>query len=287
MKAIQTRVAMSCNGDNRYFGHGALSELAGNETMTGLFALACTGRRATREERELLDLIACIINSADARIWPLKMTRLVASYGGTLAAFGAAQFALEGTTMGPWIIGYAAQMLLDARAALERCGDREEMGRAALRDFVGEKGRRLYGYGVPLRRTDERMDALQREARVRGFAAKPFWRLQEQLNAVVLERKGLMCNVGIGLAAMLLDMGYSPSECSRIPYFLNQNVFVAHAVEGARLAPAEMRRLPEDAIEYLGPARRESPRAKSARGAGQCHSNVTSDAPSAVASARS
>ena len=96
---IQTRVARHVFGDNFYFGHAVAGDLLGGETFAGLMAMAAKGRRPSDEERVVLDAIAVILTSADPRIWPLKLTRLVASYGGTLAGFGAGQLAMDGKTM--------------------------------------------------------------------------------------------------------------------------------------------------------------------------------------------
>jgi hypothetical protein len=82
--ALPTRVAHAEWGVNRYFGF-PVPDLLGDETLTGLVALAVGARRLPAAEREVLDDIAVAMTLADPRIWPLKMTRLVASYGGGLA----------------------------------------------------------------------------------------------------------------------------------------------------------------------------------------------------------
>jgi hypothetical protein len=261
MKGIATRVAQSCFGDNRYFGHAALADLLGNETSTGLVAMAVTGRRPTAIQRVMLDELAVVMTSADPRIWPLKLTRVVASYGGTLAGFAAGHLAMEGETIGPWIIGHAAAQLADLQRVVSASTDGLD---SIVRRHV-EVTKRLVGYGVPLRKADERMEALTARVAFHARDELPHWRLQAALSAVVREVHGLAPNVGIGMAAMLLDLGYTPVEASGLTTFLNQNVFVANAVEGAQQSREDLRMLPSECVSYAGIDARESPRAVAAR----------------------
>jgi hypothetical protein len=258
MKVIPTRVAKHLLGDNLYFGHSTLHDLLGKETLTSLMSFAVTGRRCTSEERELLDEVAVIMCSADPRIWPLKLTRLVSSYGGTLAGYAAAQLPMEGEQIGPWIVGHAADMLMRFKAALENQPNDE--ARAAA-DFV-QTTTRFLGYGVPLRPSDERLDALNLRMKSTGRDQLPFWKLHERLAAEVLKQKNVIPNITVGFAAMLLDMGYTPHQAGAMTTFQNQNVFAANAYEAATQPQEVMRTLPDSAIDYVGQAPRISPRAR-------------------------
>ena len=259
---IPSRVALHVRGDNRWFGHGAQSELLGNETYTGLVAMAATGKRPTKHQREVLDIVAAVMTSADGRIWPLKLTRLVSSYGRTLVGFAAGHLAMEGKVIGPWMPGYAAFMLAEASAAATgscpdldaACVDR------ALKSFLGSR-ERLYGYGVPLRPSDERMDALTAYVAERPELGGRYWRIQERMSALVKESRGFSPNIGVGVAALLLDAGYEPKDVSPLVTFLNGNVFMAHALEAAAQRNETMRELPDDRVEYVGAPARKSPRA--------------------------
>jgi hypothetical protein len=261
---LTTRVGASRFGDNRYFGHAALGELLGPETATGLVAMAVTGRRPDALQRTMLDELAVIMTSADPRIWPLKLTRIVASYGGTLAGFAAGHLAMEGETIGPWIIGHAAAQLERLRGDVG--GSLSDVGGldAIVQRHV-DATKRVVGYGVPLRTSDERMDALTARVAFHARDALPYWRLQLALSKAVRRTHGLAPNVGIGMAAMLLDLGYTPTEASGLTTFLNQNVFVANAVEGARQAAEDLRKLPDECVQYAGHPARESPRALAAQ----------------------
>ena len=115
---VITRVAHAGPEDHRFMGHGALTELLGHETGTGLLALAILGRLVTSDEKQALDAMAVSLTAADPRIWPLKASRIAASYGEMLAGVATGQFAMMGTYMSPRVIGAAARHLSRLRMAL-------------------------------------------------------------------------------------------------------------------------------------------------------------------------
>jgi hypothetical protein len=256
---IRTRVALHVEGDNLYFGHRTIAGLLGRETTTGLIAMAATGRRPSDDERTVLDAIAVASTSADPRIWPLKLTRLVASYGGTLAGFGAGQLAMEGKLIGPWVVGQAASELVALRNAIGAPLN-DVTAKDAIADWIARRPR-MVGYGVPMRDRDERMDGLRCQIVEMGRDQLPYWTLQEALSAAMARRWRSAPNVGIGVAAILLDLGYTPLQASAVTTFLNQNVFAANAFEAAQQREPLMQKLPVEHVAYVGPAARVSPRA--------------------------
>lgn len=256
---IPTRVAALGYSEHRFRGYAVFAELTGT-SYAALIALAVSGRRPTADETEALDLLAGVTTVADPRIWPLKLARLVASYGGCLAGFAASQLPLEGDRIGPPITVHAATMLVEMHQAVGGRLDDREACRAAARELVAQR-RRLVGFGIPFRPADERYVALRAALVARGRTELPFWRLHEILVEVVQSDRGLPPNIGIGTAAMLLDMGHGPHEAAAIVHFINQHVFVANAFEGARDAREELRVLPASTIRYVGAPPRRSPRA--------------------------
>jgi len=257
---IKTRVARQVPGDNLYFGHSTLTDLLGRETLTGLMAMAAMGRQPSEGERVVLDAIAVASTSADPRIWPLKLTRLVASYGGTLAGFGAGQLAMEGKSIGPWTVGAAAEELASLRDLLGEHFDDADAVQAAVRQRV-ERRPRMAGYGVPFRERDERMEALRKQVSDLGRDRLPFWTLQEALSVGMKEKWGAAPNMAIGGSAVLLDLGCTPRQAAALAAFLNQNVFAANAFEAAQQRSPLMQRLPDACVDYVGPAPRTTPRA--------------------------
>jgi hypothetical protein len=259
VKPIVTHVARADHGEHRYFGERVLSGLLGRETYTGLMALAVLGRSLSREDVEVLDALAVSVTAADPRIWPLKVARLVASYGEMLAGFAAGQLAMMGTYVSPRIIGDAAEQLARLQVTLD--GTR---GSDAEGDVVGAHVAatpRLAGYGIPLRERDERFDALRAFMARRGRAEGAHWRAQEALSTWIWREKRLAPNIGIGLAAALLDLGCSPVQAGAFATFLIEHTFAANAFEAAGQREPLMQRLPADRVEYVGAPRRLSPRA--------------------------
>jgi hypothetical protein len=72
--------------------------------------------------------------------------------------------------------------------------------------------------------------------------------------------KGLEPNIGLGVAAACLDLGFRPREIALLGVALAQTDFLANAVEGSEQQPSVLRRLPDDCVVYAGKPPRESPR---------------------------
>lgn len=257
---LPTRVGHLGRDDHRYCGFGSLTELIGHESYAGTLSLAVGGRRLSPDEAAALDDLACALSCADPRIWPLKMIRVAASYGGIFLPHAAGQMVLENDVIGTWTIRLGAQGLLDLRAAIGDQADDDEVVTREVDRYL-ERHHRLVGYGVPFRETDERLVALRARVEATGRAALPHWRLQDAVARVMLRDRKLRPNIGAGAAALLLDMGFDATQAGLMTVFVNQNVFVANAYEGALQAPAALRSLPADAAAYAGPPPRRSPRA--------------------------
>ena len=260
--SIRTLVARAGYDDHRWFGRSVLGDMLGREGYVDLIVTAVCGRRPDPTARPMLDDLAVAMTAADPRIWPLKLVRVIASYGGTLTAFAAGVLGLEGDLLGAWTTGEAARNLEALAVAVgDDASDHATVERCA-RALIAERPR-LVGYGVAFRARDERYDALCERVRVHGRETLPYWRLQQVLTACIEQERRLPPNISAALAAIWLDLGLRADEVPAATMFLNQNVFVANAVEGARDAAgaAILRSLPVAAIEYVGPAPRISPRA--------------------------
>lgn len=259
MTTLPTRVGRASGDHNEYFGYSVSSELAGAETVTGLIAMAVTGRRPSEEVRAVLDDIGVVVTVADPRIWPLKLTRLVSAYGRSLPAVAAAYLCVEDGAVGHWTGGTGAARLIELHASIcGRVDDREAIAREVER-VLGGNGRWM-GFGVPFRQEDERVVALRRRLEARGRAGLPYWRLFESVSAVVLELKRLRPNISIAVGAACLDLGFTPRQASLLSVALGQTDYLANAVEGAEQAPEVLRELPAQNVRYVGPPARPSPR---------------------------
>jgi hypothetical protein len=267
--ALGTRVGHAEWGDNRFRGHSVAHELAGRETTTGLLALAIGGRRVDPIECGVLDDIGVVVTVGDPRVWPLKLVRVTASYGGCLAAVAAINVCFEGARVGQPAAGLAAAFLLDlsrrmrAFSARRASHDDRAFDDLALEDECRrllERKDRLFGFGVPFRARDERLDMLIERVAARGRSELPYWRLFTRVVEILRRIRQLEPNVGLGAAAACLDIGFTPAQIGPLIAALGSADLWSNAFEGAQQAPPCMQSLPIDSVRYVGPPPIRSPR---------------------------
>ncbi len=261
LEALSTKVGHAGWGHNQHFGFDVGSQLAGHESLSGLLALAVCGRRFSAEDQRLLDDVAAAMTVTDPRIWPLKLTRLVSSYGRCLSAVAAVNLCIERAAVGHWTSGDAAAMLLEIDRRLRALPKGHDQGQleVLLARMVAKQGR-LMGFGVPFRDEDERVVLVAAAVERYGRHEGRYWRLLERVSAVMQRVCGVPPNIGAAVGAVCLDMGMTPAQASRISVALGQNVYLANAIEGAGQAPAVLQRLPDDCVDYQGKPLRRSPR---------------------------
>jgi hypothetical protein len=266
---LATRVGHAEWGDNHFRGYSVARDLAGVESVTSLFALAISGRRLTEDERLMLDDMATVTNVADPRIWPLKMVRVTSAYGGCNAAVAALTLSLEDAPIGHHAAGRAAEVLVHLRDGLsvdsanhaqEDDGVLEER---CLR-LVGDEGR-PFGFGVPFRPRDERVDLLTERIAARGRSELPYWRLFVKVADVYWRLSNVRPNVQVAMGAACLDMGFTPTQIGPLMTAISASAYWANAFEGAQQMPPSLRILPENCVRYVGPPPRKSARAAGCR----------------------
>jgi hypothetical protein len=253
---VTTRVARADWGENCFRGYRVLAELAGRDGFWAVMSLAVGGPRLSDAEASLLDEVSTCVLAAEPRIWPPKITRLVASYGSTLTAFAAGYLPLEGAFVGPWGAGDAAELLCTVRS------DIHDDYEALEADLIGRLASkvRLHGFGVPFRGEDERVVAIAAALERARRSEQPFWALASRMSLVLDRLKRLPINVGGAIAALCLDLGFTPRQIACLSMPFAATAFAANAVEGAEQASAVLRRLPEDAVRYGGVPPRVSDR---------------------------
>jgi hypothetical protein len=252
---LPTRVGRAERGDNRFRGRSVADELAGKVAMAGLFALA-VGRELSAEHAAVLDDLAGCCLAADPRIWPLKIVRVAASHGDPEVGLCAAILSGPGRH-GPSIVAAAAELLLAV-------GD-EVAGGSTPRDAIARRlasaTARLPGFGVISRTADERVVAVAACLRRRGREGGRMWSLLEQMDEATFDLRNTRVNIAGALAAALLDLGLAPREIRMVMHAVLLPNFLANAAEGAEQAPEVLQRMPEEAVRYVGPPPRQSPRA--------------------------
>ena len=264
-QVVVTRAAAERETEHWFWGKRVFGELLGNETLTGMGVLAATGRRFAPDDIEVVDHLAVLIAFADPRIWPITIAWTVASYGSYLAAIGAGSIPLEGGLIGPWNCGDAARTIGDVRTAIGDAIDDEAATRAIVEaHFAGRE--RITGFGVPLRKIDERMVGLREIIARLGRERRPAWRTMEAIAAALFDTRKLEANFAMGVAAALLDMDCTPTQISVLAWWLQLTALMANSVEGVEQGLELFRHFPAEWVDYQGAAPRESPRARAARG---------------------
>lgn len=245
------RAGHIADDDNRFCGAAVFGELADRvATPIDLLALAFGAPPLDAEDREVLRCLALCLTSPDARVWPLKMTRILAAHGNPYAGFFGAQLGNVSDKMGPGTTSFAAESLewIAARAA-------EHGIAAAVAAHAAERGR-LAGFGVPFRKHDERLLGLHRLLAGHRATRGAMWQLHVQIIELVRAELGLEPNLVFPMTALLLDLGLPARRIGLFVSIVMAHTFAAHALEAADQDGPELRRLPDEVIEYRGRSRR-------------------------------
>jgi len=257
-ETIPTRVAHAEFGDNRLRGYSVAEDLAGKETWLGITVLGVTGKRLNESERGMLDDLGVVMTVADPHIWPLKVTRLASSYGSTLVGLAAGMLATEEAFIGHWAYGEAVRSLRAIRAKVRAPDDLPGI-EAACRELLGSS-RRLTGFGVAARPTDERVTMLVPRVAARGRDRLEHWTLFTNVADAVFQLSGLRPNIVSAGAAVFLDLGFDDREAATIGSFLSLSCYLPNAAEGAAQMPPALQVLDVTSIRYVGPPPRDSGR---------------------------
>ena len=264
----RTRTAYWAFDEPRYFGYRVFDELAGRESWTSLMALSILGQRLSPELCGVLDDAVGVMTLADPRIWPLKLTRVVGSYGGFLAALSAGTLAENEARIGPWACVDASKVLCALHAELDGRQDDLSYVREVLAAYR-KKHRFVWGFGTPYRGRDERVIAFRRCMERRGRHRLPYYRTMEVVAVAMKEATKAEPNIGGVLSSALLDMGLEPEQVGTMVVALAQHMFFAQAIESARSPNLELRQLPPEYILYTGREPRVSPRAEASSRSGR------------------
>lgn len=231
-------------------------------------ALSILGRRLSPELCGVLDDAVGVMTLADPRIWPLKLTRVVGSYGGFLAALSAGTLAENEARIGPWACVDASKVLCALHAELDGRQDDLPYVREVLAAYR-KKHRFVWGFGTPYRGRDERVIAFRRCMERRGRQRLPYYRTMEVVAVAMKEATKAEPNIGGVLSSALLDMGLEPEQVGTMVVALAQHMFFAQAIESCRNPNLELRELPPEYILYSGREPRVSPRAEASSRSGR------------------
>jgi len=225
-------------------GRDLAGDLMGRLSFTDYFHLLLTGREPSDDERFFLDLL--LVSIAEHGLMPSNVAARM-----TLAADpGSLQGAVAAGILGagPVILGAAEDCALLLAAMRAEGTDPLQVARE-----IHAAGGKVPGFGHPLHRpVDPRAERILALADARGVSG-PHVALARALREAVAETwdKPLTLNVSLPIAAVMLDLGYSPAAVKAVPILARTASLLAHLAEeqeqpiGFLLAAKA-----EEAVEY-------------------------------------
>jgi citrate synthase len=232
-------------------GRDLTGELMGRLTFTEHFHLLLTGTEPTDDQRFFLDL--SLVAIAEHGLMPSNVAARM-----TLAADpGSLQGAVAAGILGagPVVLGASGECARLLAQGMAAGGEPVAVARDIARS-IHEGGGKVPGFGHPVHRpVDPRAERILELADTRG-ASGPHVALARALGDAVAEAwtKPLPMNVSMAIAAVLLDVGYSPDVVKAVPILARTASLLAHLAEeqenplGFFLAGRA-----EEAVEYKPP----------------------------------
>jgi citrate synthase len=232
-------------------GRDLCGDLMGRLSFTEYFHLLLTGREPTEDQRYFLDLLLVAI--AEHGMMPTNVAARM-----TLAADpGSLQGAVAAGILGcgPVILGtseFCARLLEDAQRKVTSGGAPAEVARETAR-AIHASGERVPGFGHPVHRPlDPRAERILELADARGVSG-PHVLLARAFRDGLAEAWGrpLTMNVSMPIAAVMLDLGFSPAAVKGVPILARTAGLLAHLAEEQQLPLGFlMAAKAEEAIEY-------------------------------------
>jgi citrate synthase len=239
-----TRISRASPDRIEVQGRDLAGDLMGRLSFTEYFHLLLTGREPSDDERFFLDLL--LVSIAEHGLMPSNIAARM-----TLAADpGSLQGAVAAGILGagPVILGAAEECALLLTAMHAKGNDPMQVA-----SDIHAAGGKVPGFGHPLHRPiDPRAERILELADARGVSG-PNVALARALREAVTETWGkpLTLNVSLPIAAVMLDLGYSPAIVKAVPILARTASLLAHLAEeqeqplGFLLAAKA-----EEAVEY-------------------------------------
>jgi citrate synthase len=236
-------------------GRDLTGDLMGRLTFTEYFHLLLTGREPTEEQRFFLDLLLVAI--AEHGMMPTNVAARMTLAADPDSLQGAVAAGILGA--GPVILGTAEECarLLQTAQARVAAGEAPDAVAAARARETRESGGRLPGFGHPVHRPlDPRAERFLELADDHGVSG-PHVRLTRSFRDAAADAWGrpLTLNVSMPIAAVMLDLGFSPDAVKAVPILARTAGLLAHLAEEQRDPIGfEMAARAEDAVEYRPPS---------------------------------
>jgi citrate synthase len=225
-------------------GRDLTGNVMGRLTFTEYFHLLLTGEEPTQEQRFFLDLLLVAI--AEHGLMPSNVAARMTLAADPESLQGAVAAGILGA--GSVVLGTSGEC---ARLLAEGVASARDP--SAIAREVHASGGKVPGFGHPVHRPlDPRAERILELADERGVSG-PHVAFARALRDAVAEvwDKPLPMNVAMPIAAVLLDLGYSPDVVKAVPILARTAGLLAHLVE-ERESPIgfALAREAEDAVEY-------------------------------------
>ena len=220
-------------------GRDLAGDLMGRLSFTEYFHLLLTGDEPTEEQRFFLDLL--LVSIAEHGLMPSNVAARMTLAADPGSLHGAVAAGILGA--GPVVLGTSEEC---ARLLAEG-GEPAEIVRRHR-----EVGKRVPGFGHPVHApVDPRAERILALADERGVAGA-----NVALARALGDELGLVMNVSMPIAAVMLDLGFPPAAVKAVPILARTASLLAHLAE-EREAPTgfALARAAEEAVEYEPDAR--------------------------------
>lgn len=213
-------------------GHDLASEIMGPMSFTEYFYLLVTGKAPDEEQRFFLDVLLNAI--AEHGLVPTNQVARMTYAAAPDALHGAVAAGILGC--GSVVLGTAegcGMFLEAAQARFSKTGETPGDGMKAYLEEVHASGQRAPGFGHPLHKpVDPRAQRIFELARQRGVAGT-YCEIALAAEASVPDvwGKPLPMNVSMGIAAVLLDIGFPAAMLKAIPILARTASLLAHLNE--------------------------------------------------------
>ncbi len=252
---LRTRMGQCFVGSRVVFrGHDLHAELGDIDWMD-LFVFGITGRRYGVVPLRLLHAMWVQTSYPDARIWNNRVAALAGSARSTPGLGMSAALAMsEAQIYGGHPCVRAIDFLQQARRRVESGTPLAEV----LRDELAQ--RRIYGYGRPINRIDERLPWLTALARELGLAAGPHLQIANEVEPLLVAHDPrLQMNYAALTAALAADLGFSAREFHHFQVPMLLAGMAPCFIEGSEREEGAVFPLSCEHLAYEGPAKRAWP----------------------------
>jgi citrate synthase len=228
-------------------GRDLTGDLMGRLSFTEYFHLLLTGEEPTAEQRDFLDVLLVAI--AEHGMMPTNVAARMTLAADPESLQGAVAAGILGA--GPVVLGTSHECARLLAAAREHGADPADVVRE-----VSDGGGKVPGFGHPVHSpVDPRAERILELADARGVSG-PHVALARAFADAVAEARGkpLTMNVAMPIAAVMLDLGYSPDVVKAVPILARTAGLLAHlAEEQERPLGFYLAGKAEEAVEYEPP----------------------------------